>query len=116
VSSLRSVLVVVTIVATSAANLPVAAQVAHGACAKKHHACGDAATIAPCCCGDRSDSPNPGGPIEARVQLTADPSPIPVAFAAARVTDTSHAGVPAHISPPRFCPVDLQTLYARLLI
>jgi len=115
VSSLRSVLVL-ALVAIAALNPPVAAQSTHGGCAPKHHACGGTATIAPCCCGDRSDSSNPGGPIESRGQLAADPSPIPVAISAASLTGASNAGASVHISPPRFCPVDLPTLYASLLI
>jgi len=114
VSSLRSVLI--AIVTISAISLPVATQAAQGACAPKQHACGNVGSIAPCCCADRSDSSNPGGPIASRVQLTDDPAPIPVAFAGASVVDTSHDGVAVQLSPPRVCPVDFPTLYACLLI
>ena len=86
------------------------------ACATTHHDCDKTTTIRSCCCDSAADASREGGPVEARVQVSADTSAVPVVLAAATLSDATHLSVRVHTSPPRSAPPDLPTLFASLLI
>jgi len=109
---LSAIALIAAVVTTMGASL-IAAQ--HEACATKHHACDDTARIAQCCCGHASDASDQSGPVESRVQLTADPSPLPIALTAGTFADAG-TSLQVHTSPPSVCPPDLPTRFATLLI
>jgi hypothetical protein len=119
VSSLRrklsAIVLIAAVVTTTGATL-IAQGAQHEACATNHHECDDTARIAQCCCGHASDASNQGGPVESRVQLTVDLSPLPVALAAGTFADTSGTSFQVHTSPPSVSPPDLATRFAPLLI
>jgi uncharacterized heparinase superfamily protein len=107
---------VVAAVLVATGSLWLAAQPAHDACATRHHDCNQTARISQCCCGDQGVVSDQGGPVEARVRVSADASSVPVAFTAGTIRNAFHTGVPVHTSPPGRSPADLRTLFASLLI
>ena len=107
-------LIVALLAATSSTLIAECAQ--PDACAMTHHECDHTARITECCCGHASDASHQGGPIESRVQLTVDLSPLPVALAAGTFADTSGTSFQVHTSPPSVSPPDFATRFAPLLI
>ena len=89
---------------------------AHRVCTTKQHDCGQPETIKPCCCGDQTQSSDPAGPIAAKMKIV--PAHAPTAALFAEVVFRAAASIDARgdASPPRAAPVDLPTLFARLLI
>jgi len=112
---LSAIVLIAAVVSTLAANL-IARGAEHEACATNHHECDDTARIAQCCCGHASDASNQGGPVESRVRLTVDFSPLPVALTAETFADASGASLQVHTFPPSISPTDLATRFAPLLI
>jgi hypothetical protein len=112
---LSSLALVAAVVSTLGANL-IAWGAQHEACATQHHECDDTARIAQCCCGHASDASNQGGPVESRVRLAVDLSPLPVALVAGTFADTSGTSLQVHTSPPSISPTGLATRFAPLLI
>jgi hypothetical protein len=112
-----SAIVLIAAVVTATGSTAIALGAQHEACAAKHHTCPlHTAMIAPCCCGHASDASNQGGPVESRVRLTVDLSPIPVALAVWTVADTSGTNLQFHASPPSVSPPELATRFAPLLV
>ena len=110
---LSAIALVVTLVAATSSTL-IAFGAQHEVCAM-HHECDQAPRITQCCCGHATDA-SQGGPVESRVQLTVDLSPLPVSLTAGIFADTSGTGLQTHTSPPSVFPPDLATRFAPLLI
>jgi hypothetical protein len=89
----------------------------HPTCTAKHHECGQAPTIAKCCCGDEQSSPSDSTPVQSRVDARADLAPIAtVGILAAAPSITPHVPLAIQTSPPHQYLVDLPTLFASFLI
>jgi len=112
---LSAIALIAAVVTTMGANL-IARGAQHEACATKHHECDDTAKIAQCCCGHASDASDQSGPVESRVELTVDRSPLPIALTAGTFADASGTSLQVHTSPPSVSPPDLPTRFATLLI
>jgi hypothetical protein len=107
-------LIIAVVTATGSTLIAEGAQ--REACAMKHHECNNTARITPCCCGHASDASHQGGPVESRVQLTVDLSPLPVALAAGTFADPFGTSVRIDTSPPPVSLPDFATRFAPLLI
>jgi len=113
-TSLSAISLVLAVIGSSSVSAFIAA--AHPICAVKHHDCGNAPTIKPCCCGDQSNISDQAGPTTAKVTFSATLHPVAVVVAAEFVPIPTRAFISAQFSPPRSSPVDLPTLFASLLI
>lgn len=116
-SSLRAKLSACILIAgvISATGNVFAGQHEHASCPMERQDCEHVATITQCCHVNPSDASNHGGPVESRIRLSVDLSPLPVALVAVHA-GVSRPNVGVHTSPPRVCPLDLPTLFAALLI
>jgi len=113
-TSLSAISMVLALIGSSSVSAFIAA--AHPICTVKHHDCGDAPTIKPCCCGDQSNLSDQSGPTTEKVTFSTTLLPVAV-VAAARIVPTSTPGLThSQLSPPRSSSVDLPTLFATLLI
>jgi hypothetical protein len=110
---LSAIVLIVAVVA--AVGSPLIAESAHP-CEMTQHECHHTATIMPCCCDHASDTANQVGPVESKIQLTVDLSPLPIAQACGTIADTAGTNVQGHTSPPPACPPDLATRFAPLLV
>jgi hypothetical protein len=112
---LSTLALIVALVSTLGANL-VGWGTEHEVCATQHHECDDTARIAQCCCGHVSDASNLGGPVETRVRLTVDLSPLPVALPAGTFADATGTSLQIHTPPASRALPDFVTRFAPLLI
>jgi hypothetical protein len=118
VKSARTILSVFALLLamTATATVPSFAAPSHPICATKQHDCGRATTITNCCCGDKPASQVQSTPVETRVEVRADLSPVPAIMQAVLVATSSNSPIRIHTSPPHRYLVDLPTLFSTLLI
>jgi hypothetical protein len=107
---------VLTISVLTTATIPAFAGQVHPLCTAKHHDCGEAPTIRPCCCGGQDNASDQGGPVESTVRLTAPAMPVVADLTFVVPSDVFHAFDRPYSGPTRAAPRDLPTLFASLLI
>jgi hypothetical protein len=112
--ALSALALIISVIGTAA--VPAFAGLGHPVCTLKHHDCGQAARIGPCCCGDQGDASNPTGPVESHVTLHAPMTMAPADLASTPALADSRHLVRPHTGPARAAPPDLPTLFASLLI
>lgn len=118
VKSARMILPVIALLVavTGTATVPAFAGQIHPICASKQHDCGRTSRITQCCCGDEPASQQQSTPVQTRVDVCADLSPVPVIMQAVLVATTSHTPTRIDTSPPHRHLVDLPTLFSSFLI
>jgi hypothetical protein len=88
----------------------------HPACEAKQHDCGQLAKIANCCCGDLGAPRDAGTPAQSRTDVASSLATAPVPPQFEDPIPRSHASIAVQASPPRLALLDLNTLFACLLI
>jgi hypothetical protein len=111
---LTGLALVVAIMATATGSA--FAQNRHPACEVKQHDCGHAAKISSCCCGDLGAPRDAGTPVPSRTDVASGVSSAPLPAQIDNPVLHSHASIAVQASPPRLALLDLNTLFACLLI
>jgi hypothetical protein len=111
---LSALALVVAIMATATGSA--FAQNRHPACEAKQHDCGPSAKIASCCCGDLGAPRDAGTPAQSRTDVASSLATAPVPPQSQDPILQSHASIAVQASPPRLALLDLNTLFACLLI
>lgn len=88
----------------------------HPACEAKQHDCGQSARISSCCCGDLGAPRDAGTPAPSRSDVASGVATAPVPPQFEDPFLRSHQSIAVQASPPRLALLDLNTLFACLLI
>jgi hypothetical protein len=100
----------------AAAGGGVFAQAAHTVCVARQHECAKTAKIVSCCCGEQGGSRDDSTPGQSRVEVRADMTTGSVLPNVLHGVSTVPSFASVDTSPPRFCPLDLPTLFSIFLI
>jgi hypothetical protein len=111
---LSALSLVVAIMATTAGSA--FAQNRHPACEVRQQDCGHSAKIASCCWGDPGAPRDAGTPAQSRTDVASSLPTAPVPPQFQDPIPQSHASMAVHASTPRLALLDLNTLFACLLI
>jgi hypothetical protein len=105
-----------TISVITTATVPAFAGSIHPVCTVKHHDCGEAASIRPCCCGDQDGSSDQSGPVESKAQVTAPATSVLADLTLVTQPDVLAPFFRLYSGTTRAAPPDLLTLFATLLL
>ena len=115
-TDLRRTLAALSVVAALlASTASMFAQANHDACGARQHECGKVVKISSCCCGEGSASQHDSTPVQPRVEVRADMTTTVVPNGI-HVLSAPPASILVLSAPPRFCPLDLPTLFVTFLI
>ena len=116
--SARTILSVIALLVAMTATATVSAYAApgHPICATKQHDCGRTTTITKCCCGDEPASQMQSTPVQTRVDVRADLSPVPAIMHPVLAATIANTPPRIQTSPPHRYLVDLPTLFSSFLI